>query len=97
MRITRRDRMDGDSRVKVNEYGEFEPPLMIKIIKNETGESVVIKSEAGSFNWEEGNYACDCNRELFFERAKGNDPYLDSTHCSENRFSIEYLDDKQLD
>lgn len=28
------------------------------------------------FWWSEGNFGCDCNRLLTFERAKGNDPEM---------------------
>lgn len=42
-----------------------------------------------SYIWEDGNYACDCNRELFFERAKGNE--LDDTTCGENRYSVRLI------
>lgn len=34
------------------------------------------------FMWTEGNYSCDCNRYLFFERAKGNNPNWDDGECS---------------
>lgn len=30
----------------------------------------------------DGNYGCDCNRHLFFERALGNDPNCGSHPCS---------------
>ena len=34
-------------------------------------------------NWTQGNYGCDCNRYLFFERAKGNDPDISDGECSQ--------------
>lgn len=37
------------------------------------------------YNWEENNYSCDCNRELFFENAA---PGEIDDHCSEGRFSV---------
>jgi hypothetical protein len=36
--------------------------------------------------WQEGNYSCDCNRELFFERAAGNEP--GETECGGGRFQV---------
>lgn len=39
-----------------------------------------------TYLWEEGNYACDCNRELFFERSKGVE--IDNEKCSHNRFAV---------
>lgn len=38
--------------------------------------------------WSEGNYSCDCNRELIFERAAGKEPADDSTPCTDGRFSV---------
>jgi hypothetical protein len=31
--------------------------------------------------WDSGNYSCDCNRYLEFERAGGGDPELDDPNC----------------
>lgn len=38
------------------------------------------------FNWEENNFSCDCNRELFFERSAGNE--IETEECSDGRFSV---------
>ena len=38
--------------------------------------------------WTEGNYSCDCNRELEFRRALGETPEWDDVECSEGRFSV---------
>ena len=40
----------------------------------------------GSFIWEEGNFACDCNRGNFFARA-GGEFDLDSP-CGDERFVV---------
>lgn len=47
------------------------------------------------FNWTEGNYGCDCNREFFWRLANGEDPNLRDMDCSDGRFSALYaeLDD----
>jgi len=45
------------------------------------------------FIWTDGNYCCDCNRELFFERAKGNEDF-DQEQCSEGRFSVNLVNPK---
>jgi len=42
----------------------------------------------GVFIWEEGNYGCDCNREIFFEKAKGVEVDLDAATCGEGRYSV---------
>ena len=68
--------------------------VLVKIRKNETGEIADYYSDEiwddglNFFNWESNNYSCDCNRELFFERAKGNEPSDDAIACSEGRFSV---------
>lgn len=39
------------------------------------------------FMWTEGNYSCDCNRELFFGRAGGEpDPPEDENECGNERY-----------
>lgn len=67
----------------------------IDIRKNATGE---VRTYKFNFDWEdhtffwltEGNFGCDCNRHLEFERAGGergpND--IEDTHCSEGRYTI---------
>lgn len=59
--------------------------------------------EFSEYIWREGNYACDCNRSLFFQRAGGTedpcgtgpeDP--DYSDCNEgpNRFKITIRDEQ---
>ena len=71
--------------------------VTLHIRKNETGEVRTIKEDfiiepgeqyPSPYIVEEGNYSCDCNRELYFERAEGNEPELESTSCSDGRFSV---------
>lgn len=46
--------------------------------------------EADKYLWAEGNYACDCNRALFFARAAGEpDPVRP---CGEVAFSVQIVD-----
>ena len=40
-----------------------------------------------SFIWTDGNYSCDCNRGLFFCRAKGEDDDQDFP-CGDHRFGV---------
>lgn len=40
------------------------------------------------YRWHEGNYSCDCNRELFFERAAGVELDVGDTKCSNGRYRI---------
>ena len=44
------------------------------------------------WSWTEGNYSCDCNRYLFFERAIGGDPESDGKYrCGDTQYSIRVL------
>ena len=38
------------------------------------------------FNWQENNFSCDCNREMFFEQVNGVE--LENTKCSDGKFSV---------
>ena len=63
-------------------------PCLLEIRLNATGEiRSMAEMYSGSFIWEEGNYACDCNRELFFAWAAGEDDDLDGL-CGDERFSV---------
>jgi len=76
-----------------------ERPITVKIRDNSTGE-IVNHADTGSFEdgefqdflWSEGNYACDCNRSLFFARAKGveDDP---DRECGEEQYGIRIICD----
>ncbi len=44
--------------------------------------------EEGYFIWEEGNFACDCNRYSFFCRAIGEDETDDNPPCGNTRFTV---------
>tara|TARA_R110000851_G_scaffold249178_1_gene401702 strand:- start:217 stop:546 length:330 start_codon:yes stop_codon:yes gene_type:complete len=69
-----------------------------EIIKNDNGEIrqyetheiLTIGDEYPSvFNWEENNYSCDCNRRLFFNRAKGIERDEDwDVECTDGKFSV---------
>ena len=68
--------------IKNNETGE--------IVEYETNEMLENGCEYPSFfNWEENNYACDCNRRIFFKSVKNEltdeDFHVD---CSEGKFSV---------
>jgi len=68
----------------------------MKITDQQTGESVIWEDKEYHYNdymWEDGNYSCDCNRELFFKRVKGEDPELEETQCNvgPNRYLAELV------
>lgn len=56
-----------------------------------------IYEDAGDYDidwvWNEGNYGCDCNRFLFFERAGGKDfdDIKDCPPCGTELYSVEFL------
>lgn len=65
----------------------------VHITERATGETRAHHAdyEFDAFIWSEGNYACDCNRALFFARAKGQrDPDIP---CSTGRFVLRIVDD----
>jgi len=69
-----------------------------EIRNNETGEIREYETheilEIGNkhpnvFNWEENNYSCDCNRLLFFKRAKGEETDKSfESECTDGKFSV---------
>lgn len=68
-------------------------PYFIWIKNNETGEIRRYESseEFSEFMWSEGNYACDCNRGLFFERVKyeeKNELNWELPECGDTKYSI---------
>jgi hypothetical protein len=53
--------------------------------------------EFWKFNWEEGNFACDCNRKLFFHNALDLDLNEEEITCSEGKYRVKIYDlDGQL-
>lgn len=67
--------------------------LNVTIRKNDTGETRAYQSEHdctgehADYIWSEGNYACDCNRSLFFQRA-GGVVAPESGQCGSDAYSI---------
>ena len=68
--------------IRKNDTGE--------IRQYETHEILTIGDEHPSvFNWEENNYSCDCNRLLFFNRAKDEEKDEDwDVECTDGKFSV---------
>ena len=65
-----------------------------EIRRNADGEVHLYETDYyGEFIWSEGNFACDCNRSLFFLWAVGADEADDDdTPCSDDRFSVRIKD-----
>lgn len=55
--------------------------------------------ESVRYQYTEGNYSCDCNRELFFCRAKGiEEPEQEDHKCGDDeRFRILWIKDRVTD
>ena len=65
--------------IRNNETGE--------VREYETHEILEIGDKHPSvFNWQDNNYSCDCNRRLFFKRAKGEK--TNEVECSDGKFSV---------
>jgi hypothetical protein len=47
----------------------------------------------GDYMWADGNYSCDCNRHLFFERAAGAEPPWDEGKCGDEAYAVRIEDD----
>lgn len=73
------------------------------IVDNATGErreapmDLEWHDEGSEFWWTEGNFGCDCNRFLEYERAGGREPDEDEVKCifpgfeSRHRFSVPFI------
>lgn len=42
--------------------------------------------------WTDGNYGCDCNRELFFLRAGNEEDTATDIRCGEERYAVNLID-----
>lgn len=50
-------------------------------------------NDCGEYMWVDGNYSCDCNRHLYFERAAGTElDWDDGGECGETRYSALYAE-----
>jgi len=79
--------------------------VTIKITRTTDGSSVEFKHSLyqtddydGIYLWRDGNYSCDCNRYLFFERAKGTSEEEidanDSGRCSGTLYRVDWIKDE---
>jgi hypothetical protein len=69
---------------------------IISIIRNSDGllRTYVEDFEwLGEYIWAEGNFSCDCNRGLFFDRAGGDEPEWAAHDCGETGYSIRICDE----
>lgn len=74
-----------------DEPEDLDIPCVVEIRRNEDGTIRADRSFRyhGPFVWADGNYACDCNRALFFAHAAGEeDP---DRACGDDAFSVRVL------
>lgn len=68
---------------------EITIPAALDIKRNSDGvirRSPTLWEWSDAFIWEEGNFACDCNRHLFFERAAGREG--EDCDCGAELYSV---------
>lgn len=72
-------------------------PIAVHLRHVPTGETRVYRTEEpewedgwSDFIWDEGNYSCDCNRWLFWERAAGRSPATD-VPCSDGVYRVDRI------
>lgn len=61
----------------------------------DTGSHWNCPSDGVVWQWTEGNFGCDCNRELFFRRLRGEtnpDPIDSLQPCSDDRFVVDWIE-----
>ena len=73
--------------------------ILVKIKNNQTGEVKNYPTEgiwdevnehASTWIWEEGNFSCDCNRDIFFNGL----PFSDDHECGEGKYSVNIYNPK---
>jgi len=67
----------------------------VALRNNATGEIRLIAHPSpwgkdSDYLWTEGNYSCDCNRHLLFERDKGFEPDAADVKCGDVKYSALY-------
>jgi hypothetical protein len=67
----------------------------VAIRKNETGEVRMYRhdmawDDSSMYQWTDGNYGCDCNRELFWHRANGDE--AEAISCGSTDFTVLYAE-----
>jgi hypothetical protein len=76
--------------------------LDIEIMQVETGEIATLISEWDErdewppFFWTDGNFSCDCNRELEFYRVKGQPRSVDHAQCGSGRYCVKLTAGDQI-
>ena len=75
-------------------------PVTVSLTRTADGKTVEYKDELyqtkdydGTFIWSTGNFACDCNRYLFFQR-EINESEDDDFPCSEGKYRVNWIKDE---
>lgn len=66
-----------------------------------SGEDTMIWNEDGdcpeTYNYEMGNFSCDCNRRIFYERFSGKAVDFENNECGKGEFSVRLVNPKTGD
>jgi hypothetical protein len=76
-------------------YGDFNADIAIRRVSDGVVRVMKMRECRSSvvYGWSDGNYACDCNRGLFFARAVGEeDPDVE---CGEVVYKIDCIKDAE--
>lgn len=74
--------------------GDQREPHTVTIRDRTSGETVEYVDEHGHndddcYMWRLGNYSCDCNRSIFFHRAKGvPESEIENNECGDTQFIV---------
>ncbi len=69
-------------------------PVKITITDTVTGKTAeLLEPDFSEFQWTDGNYGCDCNRGIFFDRALDQEQEFESYECGSGRYKIRVTDD----
>jgi hypothetical protein len=64
-------------------------PVIVRITQIATGETrehADCLEDGNPYMWSDGNFSCDCNREIFFRQSRGEDEIDNS--CGETRYGV---------
>lgn len=68
--------------------------MVAEILNIKTGEIRIYDmpdckdEDANTFIWEEGNFSCDCNRGIFFDRATGEEKDDSDYPCGDDSYAV---------
>ncbi len=68
--------------------------MKITITETATGKTAeLIEPEWNEFIWTDGNYGCDCNRKMLFDRALDQEQEFEEYECGSGQYKIRVTDE----